>query len=44
MDVVKIKCGNSFSENGVKGHQPVLNILHTKDKESKLAVFSRFFR
>ena len=26
MDVVKIKCGNSFSENEVKGHQPVLTV------------------
>ena len=26
---LKIKCGNSFSEIEVKGHQPVLAVFHT---------------
>jgi hypothetical protein len=44
MDVVKIKCGNNFSEIEVKGHQPVLTVSHRKNKESKIAVsfFSKF--
>jgi hypothetical protein len=40
MDVVKIKCGNSFSENEVKGHQPVLTVFHiVKTKKAKLQSF-----
>ena len=43
MDVVKIKCGNSFSENEVKDHQPVLTVFYiVKTKKAKLQFFSRF--
>ena len=44
MDVVKIKCGNSFSENEVKGHHPVLTVFHIeKTKKAKLQSFLDFF-
>ena len=44
MDVVKIKCGNSFSENEVKGHQPVLTVFHiVKTKKAKLQSFRDVF-
>jgi hypothetical protein len=44
MDVVKIKCGNSFSEIEVKGHQAVLTVFHTvKTKKAKLQYFLSFF-
>ena len=44
MDVVKINCGNSFSDIEVKGHQQVLTVFHiVKTKKAKIAVFSRFF-
>ena len=43
MDVVKIKCGNSFSENEVKGHQPVLTVFYiVKTKKAKLQFFLDF--
>ena len=43
MDVVKIKCGNSFSENEVKGHQPVLTVFYmVKTKKAKLQSFLDF--
>jgi hypothetical protein len=43
IDAVKIKCGNSFSENEVKVHQPVLTVFHiVKTKKSKIAFFSKF--
>jgi hypothetical protein len=44
MDVVKIKCGNSFSENEVKGHRPVLTVFHiVKTRKAKLQSFLDFF-
>jgi hypothetical protein len=44
MDIVKIKCGNSFSENEVKGHHPVLTVFHIeKTKKAKLQSFLDFF-
>jgi hypothetical protein len=43
MDVVKIKCGNSSSENEVKGHQPVLTVIYiVKTKKAKLQSFLDF--
>jgi hypothetical protein len=43
MDVVKIKCGNSFSENEVKGHQPVLTVFYIlKTKKANLQSFLDF--
>jgi hypothetical protein len=44
MDVVKIKCGNNFSEIEAKGHQPVLTVFHiVKTKKAKLQYFLSFF-
>ena len=39
MDVVKIKCDNSFSEIEFKGHQSFLTVFHTV--KIYKAVFSR---
>jgi hypothetical protein len=44
MDVVKIKCGNHFSEIEVKGHQPVLTVFYiVKTKKAELQSFLDFF-
>jgi hypothetical protein len=44
IDVVKIKCGNSFSENEVKGHHSVLTVFHiVKRKKAKLQFFLDLF-
>jgi hypothetical protein len=43
MHLVKIKCGNCFSENEIKGHQPLLTVFHrVMTKKVKLQSFQDF--